>query len=227
MKPPSPPPYNFISLPSVDSRHPLWAQPDLAERLARGEGGNAGIAHGRRETWGSDLLTGEARETMHLPGNSWLPILLALTLALLCITLLTRTYLIALLVALVAGVLVLRWSWENGAQSGGRDSVASPGEAKPNKPARPGVRMQAAITKVTTAVMIQNGRCPRCSRVVSTGRSLARIRTSKRLSIAILHPPPARLPTTGSCRARNSHTTTSPMPMLPGSASRPSKRRPA
>ncbi len=123
-----PPPYNFISLPSVDSRHPLWAQPDLAERLARGEGGNAGIAHGRRETWGSDLLTGEARETMHLPGNSWLPILLALTLALLCITLLTRTYLIALLVALVAGVLVLRWSWENGAQSGGRDSVASPGE---------------------------------------------------------------------------------------------------
>jgi cytochrome c oxidase subunit I+III len=123
-----PPPYNFISLPTVDSRHPLWLQPELPERLARGEGGNAGIAHGRRETWGSDLLTGEARETVHLPGNSWLPLLLALTLAFLCIALLARSYLVALPVALVAIALVLRWAWENGAQSGGGESVATAGE---------------------------------------------------------------------------------------------------
>jgi phosphoribosylaminoimidazolecarboxamide formyltransferase/IMP cyclohydrolase len=37
----------------------------------------------------------------------------------------------------------------------------------------------------------------------------------------------ARSPTTGSCRARNSRTTTSPMPTPPGNASRPSTPRPA
>jgi phosphoribosylaminoimidazolecarboxamide formyltransferase/IMP cyclohydrolase len=40
-------------------------------------------------------------------------------------------------------------------------------------------------------------------------------------------PPPDRSPTTGSCRARNCPTTTSPTPTPPGNASRPSTPRPA
>ena len=120
-----PPPYNFISLPVVGDRHPLWAEPELPERLARGAGGLAGIAHGRRETWGSELSSGAPHAIVHLPGNTWLPMILALTLAALCLALLARAYPIAMAATLAAAVMVFRWSWENGAQIGRGDPVAA------------------------------------------------------------------------------------------------------
>jgi len=120
-----PPTYNFASLPAVAGRHPLWDEPALPDRLARGEGSLAGVAHGRRETLGCDLVSGEPRETMQLPGNTWLPMILGLTLAALCIALLTKAYAIAALATAAAAVMLLRWSWENGAQTGLPDAVAA------------------------------------------------------------------------------------------------------
>ncbi|MCK0512439.1 cytochrome c oxidase subunit I [Aromatoleum buckelii] len=107
--------YNFISLPTVDSRYPLWDQPELAKKMARGEQGLATVAHGRRETWGTDAVTGEVREIIHLPGNTWLPFAVALVLSVVCIGLLVKAYAVASFATVVAAILVLRWSWENGA----------------------------------------------------------------------------------------------------------------
>ncbi|CAI06208.1 putative cytochrome c oxidase subunit I [Aromatoleum aromaticum EbN1] len=107
--------YNFISLPSVDSRYPLWDRPDLVKEMARGEQGLATVAHGRRETWGTDAVTGEVREIIHLPGNTWLPFAVALVLSVVCIGLLVKAYAVASFATVVAAILVLRWSWENGA----------------------------------------------------------------------------------------------------------------
>ena len=55
----------------------------------------------------------------------------------------------------------------------------------------------------------------------------ARTRTRAPRSIATSTRSPAASPPTPNCRARNSPTTTSPTPMLPGNASRPSTLRPA
>ena len=106
--------YNFLSLPPNASRHPLWKQPDLPERIANAEYALTDIAHGRRETWGSDPVTGKLREIIHLPGNSWLPLVAALVIAVLCISLLAKWYWFALAALVVALAILLRWSWENG-----------------------------------------------------------------------------------------------------------------
>src|SRR5690554_3396070 len=79
--------YNFNSLPDVKNRHPLWRDPGLPQSIARGEQALVEIDHGRRETWGVDALTGRVRDITHLPGNSWLPLIAALLLAGLCLSL--------------------------------------------------------------------------------------------------------------------------------------------
>ncbi|MBS3803822.1 MAG: hypothetical protein KGY54_04685 [Oleiphilaceae bacterium] len=95
----------------MDSRHPLWRNPSLADSLAAGEHGLSDIDHGRRETFGSDAITGQVREVVHLPTNSWLPLFAALFLTVLCISLLVRAYPVALVGFGGALFLVLHWSW--------------------------------------------------------------------------------------------------------------------
>ncbi|UYG01178.1 cytochrome c oxidase subunit I [Halomonas sp. GD1P12] len=107
--------YNFVSLPNIETRHPLWDNPDLPRTMAEGKHGLAVASHGRREMWGSDSITGKVREIVHLPGNSWWPFLAALALAVVCVSLLTRLYPVAAVFVIVAGVFLLRWAWENGA----------------------------------------------------------------------------------------------------------------
>ncbi|OOG21017.1 cytochrome c oxidase subunit I [Thioalkalivibrio denitrificans] len=110
-----PPPYNFASLPPVRTRHPLHEHPDLQTSIAAGEHGLPSAEHGRREIYGSDAVTARVREIIHLPTNSWLPLLAALSLAVVCVSLLVRVYEVALLGVVGAAVFLLRWSWVNGA----------------------------------------------------------------------------------------------------------------
>ncbi|GJL70908.1 MAG: cytochrome ubiquinol oxidase subunit I [Nitrosomonas sp.] len=113
-----PKPYNFISLPTILTRHPLWEQPDLQTTITEGRHTLSEISHGRRETWGTDPVTGKIKEVIHLPGNSWLPFFAALALAAVCISLLLRTYNIALIATGISLLMLLRWSWINGAHPG-------------------------------------------------------------------------------------------------------------
>lgn len=108
-----PPGYNFVTLPESPGRHPLWDYPELPEKL---EAGKALLSHAPtlRETLGSDALHGRAQEVVHLPGNSWWPFVSSVVLALVCICLLIKSYWFAALGAVLALVLLLRWSWENG-----------------------------------------------------------------------------------------------------------------
>ncbi len=121
--------YNFASLPEVRGRHPLWDDPSLPQSIAHGEHALAVIDHGRRETWGSDPLTGQVREIIHLPGNSWLPVIAATLIAGVCLSLLTRAYGLAALFALASLGVLLRWSWENGAHpKAAPDAKTQPGD---------------------------------------------------------------------------------------------------
>ncbi len=107
--------YNFASLPTLNSRHPLWDDPNLPDTIAEGKHGLATGDHGRREIFGCDPITGRTREIIHLPTNSWWPLLAASALAVVCVSLLVHAYPTALVATLVALVFLLRWSWENGA----------------------------------------------------------------------------------------------------------------
>ena len=125
-----PNPYNFVSLPKITDRHPLWRDPNLRESIARGDHALTVIDHGRRETWGVDPLTGKVREIVHLPGNSWLPFIAACCIAVLCLSLLTKVYLLALVACFASVVVLLRWSWENGAHP----KAAPDAKTQPHEP---------------------------------------------------------------------------------------------
>ncbi|MCP2937252.1 hypothetical protein NK983_31625, partial [Salmonella enterica subsp. enterica serovar Typhimurium] len=61
--------YNFASLPALPMRHPLWEQPRLLDSIPAGDHALADASHGRRETMGTDPVTGAPREVIHLPTN--------------------------------------------------------------------------------------------------------------------------------------------------------------
>ncbi|QJR82633.1 cytochrome c oxidase subunit I [Alteromonas pelagimontana] len=107
--------YNFISIPRIENRHPLWQDQGLPRSMAQGVHGLSSIEHGRRELYGTDAITGKLKEVMHIPSHSWWPLLVALALAIVCISLLVRAYPVAMGAAVVAAVFLFRWSWENGA----------------------------------------------------------------------------------------------------------------
>ncbi|MBZ8138367.1 cytochrome c oxidase subunit I [Rubrivivax gelatinosus] len=107
--------FNFASLPRLDTRHPLWERPALLQTIAEGRHALPQAAHGRRETLGSDPLSGRPREVIHLPGNSYLPLVAAALLASVCIALLLKSYVVAATFALGSAGVLLRWSWINGA----------------------------------------------------------------------------------------------------------------
>ena len=106
--------YNFVSIPTVSSRHPLWDEPQLAQQIASGREGLANADSSLRETYGTTAISAQRDRVLHLPGNSWWPLYTAIALAVVCISLLSRWYPLALLAVVLTIVLLLRWSWENG-----------------------------------------------------------------------------------------------------------------
>lgn len=100
-----PPTYNFVSLPTIAGRDPLWDAPDLQQRLDAGQGLMAGTPRGVREILGTSLRAATPEQVIRLPGSTWIPLITALTL-------------VAVLSAFIA-----EWYWLAGAAFGG--TVAS------------------------------------------------------------------------------------------------------
>ncbi|WP_018917473.1 cytochrome c oxidase subunit I [Vreelandella zhanjiangensis] len=148
-----PSPYNFVSLPPVETRHPLWEHPELPQQMQEGKHGLAAADHGRRELWGTDPLTGKVREIIHLPGNSWWPLFAAMALAVVCISLLLRWYPVAGVGVLIAIGFLLRWSWENGAHP----RAAPDAKVMPGDPPLHSRTMDGPGLWAMTTAMIANG----------------------------------------------------------------------
>ena len=101
--------YNFVSLPEVASREPLWQNPNLARRIAAAQEGLADTSRGKRETYGTSAISAQPEKILQLPGNSWWPLASALLLALMCISLLCRWYELALLAFAITVIALLCW----------------------------------------------------------------------------------------------------------------------
>ena len=63
--------YNFASLPRITTRHPLWDRPALPEEIAQGRHQLPQAQHGRRETLGTDPVTGEPRPSRPQAAGRW------------------------------------------------------------------------------------------------------------------------------------------------------------
>ena len=107
--------YNFASLPEVNAREPLAADPDLPARLAAGEGFLATpTAPGRRETLAVSAIDGAPDHVIVLPGPSNLPLLAALALVGAALCFLFGLYPGALLGGAVLVAICVRWLWDTG-----------------------------------------------------------------------------------------------------------------
>lgn len=106
-----PAPYNIASQPHVDSREPLGDDPELALKLARGEGYLAQARNGWRETMAVDATSGAPEHVVVLPGNTRLPLITAIVTAGFFLAMLFGFYWLALLPLMGVAALGWRWAW--------------------------------------------------------------------------------------------------------------------
>ena len=112
----SPPPeYNYAVIPIVTSPYPMWDVADREEdarRLSRGE-----LTLEGHLTPASTVLDADLDEVVEMPSESWMPIVLAATLAALFALVLTEHYVAAAgaLVLALAAVGALHWKEPQGA----------------------------------------------------------------------------------------------------------------
>jgi cytochrome c oxidase subunit 1/cytochrome c oxidase subunit I+III len=105
-----PPPYNFVVIPTVASRHPLWE-----DRLQESEGRSAVhtgplLDHGR-EIVGTSAIDADPQAIVRMPGESILPLLLAAVLAVLFAALLLHAWWLLVGAMLTTGAVLIGWLW--------------------------------------------------------------------------------------------------------------------
>ncbi|RYH00762.1 cytochrome c oxidase subunit I [Salipiger sp. IMCC34102] len=111
-----PPPYNFASLPQVDTRDPLHGDPDLPNRLARGEGYLGDPATDRRETLTVSIGAARPDFMVIYPGNTRLPIVMAAVTGLFFLSILLKLYWVTPLALAGVAALAVVWVWRLGTQ---------------------------------------------------------------------------------------------------------------
>ncbi len=104
-------PYNFASLAHVTSRDPLYDDPELPVRLARGEGYLGDPGRGRRETLAVEIATGVPRYIVVFPGNTALPVLMSAITGLFFLGMLIKAYWLVPISALGVTSCALLWVW--------------------------------------------------------------------------------------------------------------------
>ncbi len=105
------PPYNFVSIPKVNERMPLWKEKQLAKQTHEGEGYLASAQSGRRETFGTSTSQGKPEQVVILPASTWIPLLAAVATLAVFVGLLISEYLLSLLGVGATVALLLWWAW--------------------------------------------------------------------------------------------------------------------
>jgi cytochrome c oxidase subunit I len=111
----SPPPhFNFEAIPVVSGRHPLWEEEPVRTATSADDPGSRslgppGALH--RQTPITTGLDADPEETMKIPGETWLPFVLALGLAVIFVGLLVKATLVGIVGLAVAGVALAWWTW--------------------------------------------------------------------------------------------------------------------
>lgn len=110
------PAYNFASLPHIGSREPLWTDPDLPVRLARGEGYLGDPSSGLRETLLVDVATGAPEQHAVYPTNTHLPFALAAVTGLFFLSVLAKVFWLTPIAIMGIAALGCVWVWRLGSR---------------------------------------------------------------------------------------------------------------
>jgi cytochrome c oxidase subunit 1/cytochrome c oxidase subunit I+III len=108
---PSPPPsFNFVVIPSIATRHPLWEA-----RIGEGEGGSRLeegmlLDHGK-QTVSTSALNGEPQAILKMPEDSWSPLLMTLALSALFVGMLYHWWWLALAATVASVAVTIAWLW--------------------------------------------------------------------------------------------------------------------
>jgi cytochrome c oxidase subunit I len=107
-----PPPYNFVVIPTVASRHPLWegrlddndgqVRSDVKDGLALDRG---------RESIGTTALDAELDVILKMPKDSFAPLILALTLTTIFTGLVLHLWWLAIVGGVATGADIIAWLW--------------------------------------------------------------------------------------------------------------------
>jgi cytochrome c oxidase subunit 1/cytochrome c oxidase subunit I+III len=111
--PSPPPPYNFVVIPSIATRHPLWEK--ALEQDKKGEGGSRLdegmlLDHGR-ETVATNALNGEPLAILKMPGDTLTPFLLTLALCVLFVGMLYHWWWLMGASVLASVAVGVAWLW--------------------------------------------------------------------------------------------------------------------
>jgi cytochrome c oxidase subunit 1/cytochrome c oxidase subunit I+III len=121
--PSPPPPYNFVVIPSVASRHPLWEQ-----RLGEGDGvsqlDRGLVLDDHHETLGVSALDGEPEIILKMPSESYMPFAMMLCLSALFAGLLAHLWALAAAAVAVGVIIGIAWLWPR-AEAGEKAVAAS------------------------------------------------------------------------------------------------------
>jgi cytochrome c oxidase subunit I+III len=72
-------PWGIRAIPTIESRYPLWDQPNLLDEIDAGRGYLPDAEEGRRETIIVSAIDARPLQVQRLPGSSFLPLLAAVT----------------------------------------------------------------------------------------------------------------------------------------------------
>ena len=108
--PSPPPPYNFVVIPTVASRHPLW-EDRLRETNERSSLNNGMALADGRETIATTPLDAEPDAILKMPDDTYAPLILALSLAGLFAAMLAQSLAGGILALVVGLIAILNWLW--------------------------------------------------------------------------------------------------------------------
>ncbi len=106
----SPPPhYNFVTVPTVRSREPMWDQPELAEGQSPEEGGYA-LDEGH-STLSTSMLDATPQAIVHMPHGSPWPFYLSVSLLFFFYAVLLDAHAVTIAAAVACAGTLLGWFW--------------------------------------------------------------------------------------------------------------------
>jgi cytochrome c oxidase subunit I+III len=103
--------YASRSIPIVESREPLWDQPNLAEDVEAGRYYLPGATTGGRETLVTSPIDARPLYLLQMPGGSWSPMLAAFGTAAFFLLLTVKLVVPALVFGVLAVAMIIRWMW--------------------------------------------------------------------------------------------------------------------
>ncbi|KKB75803.1 cytochrome B561 [Devosia soli] len=114
--------WGMRSIPEVNSRYPLWDDPDFMRKIDAGEGLLADAQEGRRETLVTSTLDARPVQVLRVGGPDWLPMIAAIGLGAVFIFMTFKLWLLTAAGGVLFLVAVLRWLWVGTAEIPEKDS---------------------------------------------------------------------------------------------------------